>query len=229
MNWGRQRKIVFTDKENESMQSIIYEQDVDQLNKLLELYKTYYVGNAKIKEITGKTPILGTSKHQMILSRSTYIRSAEEHKQLPIDHVYQLTPFARFPEMADILHIGKSIYFAVLYTSSHHDLLKELKETYKILWLSTKSKLFCSKAQTFSYYNLMFLPLILIVKIHFYYAYRRRASILTLLEEFLQTEAPYLTKNVHNMPIILGMRLSVNTFYGLSIGTTPSTILFGLW
>ncbi|XP_075499717.1 uncharacterized protein LOC142538237 [Primulina tabacum] len=63
----------------------MYEQDVDQLDKLLELYKTYYVGNAKIKEITGKTPILGTSKHQMILSRSTYIRSAEEHKRLPID------------------------------------------------------------------------------------------------------------------------------------------------
>lgn len=55
----------------------------------------------------------------------------------------------------------------------------------------------------------------------------RRPLILTLWEEFLQTEAPYLTQNVHNMPIILGMRLSVNTFYGLSIGTIPnSTILF---
>ncbi|XP_073305252.1 uncharacterized protein [Primulina huaijiensis] len=55
----------------------------------------------------------------------------------------------------------------------------------------------------------------------------RRALILTLWEEFLQSEAPYLTKNVNNMPIVLGMRLSVNTFYGLSIGTIPSsTILF---
>lgn len=55
----------------------------------------------------------------------------------------------------------------------------------------------------------------------------RRPLILTLWEEFLQTEAPYLAQNVHNMPIILGMRLSVNTFYGLSIGTVPnSTIMF---
>ncbi|XP_073300070.1 replication protein A 70 kDa DNA-binding subunit B-like [Primulina huaijiensis] len=53
----------------------------------------------------------------------------------------------------------------------------------------------------------------------------RRAFILTLWEDFLQTKAPYLAKNVHNMPIILGMRLSVNIFYGLSIGTTPSSII----
>ncbi|XP_073039762.1 replication protein A 70 kDa DNA-binding subunit D-like isoform X2 [Primulina eburnea] len=55
----------------------------------------------------------------------------------------------------------------------------------------------------------------------------RKPLILTLWEEFLENEAPYLVENVHNMPIILGMRLSVNTFYGLSIGTVPnSTILF---
>ncbi|XP_075494434.1 replication protein A 70 kDa DNA-binding subunit B-like [Primulina tabacum] len=55
----------------------------------------------------------------------------------------------------------------------------------------------------------------------------RRPLILNLWEEFLQTEAPFLTQNVHTLPVILGMRLSVNTFYGLSIGTVPnSTILF---
>lgn len=55
----------------------------------------------------------------------------------------------------------------------------------------------------------------------------RRPLILTLWEEFLQSEASYLTQNVHTTPIILGMRLCVNTFYGLSIGTVPnSTILF---
>ncbi|XP_073275243.1 replication protein A 70 kDa DNA-binding subunit B-like isoform X2 [Primulina huaijiensis] len=55
----------------------------------------------------------------------------------------------------------------------------------------------------------------------------RRPLILTLWEEFLQTEALFLTQDVHTLPVILGMRLSVNTFYGLSIGTVPnSTILF---
>lgn len=55
----------------------------------------------------------------------------------------------------------------------------------------------------------------------------RKPLILTLWEEFLQTEAPFLTQNVHTFPVILGMRLSVNTFYGQSIGTVPnSTILF---
>ncbi|XP_073046068.1 uncharacterized protein [Primulina eburnea] len=55
---------------------------------------------------------------------------------------------------------------------------------------------------------------------------RRRPLILILWEEYLQTEALFLTQNVHTLPVILGMQLSVNTFYGLSIGTVPnSTIL----
>lgn len=73
------------------MQSIVYEQDVEQLDKLLELYKTYYVGNAKIKEITGNTPVLASSKYQMVLSRSTYINLAEQQEQLLIDHAYHYT------------------------------------------------------------------------------------------------------------------------------------------
>ncbi|XP_073271918.1 uncharacterized protein [Primulina huaijiensis] len=100
--WGRQQKIIFLDKENTSMQSIIYEQDVDQLNKLVELYKTYYVGNAKIKEISGNTPIMAASKHQMILSRSTYIKLADVKEQLPVDHAYELTSFGQFPQIADM-------------------------------------------------------------------------------------------------------------------------------
>lgn len=84
------------------MQAIIYEQDVDQLDKLLDLYKTYYVGNARIKEITGNTPILAASHYQMILNRSTYIKLTEAQNKLPVDNVYQLTPFSRCPAVADI-------------------------------------------------------------------------------------------------------------------------------
>lgn len=102
LKWGRQQKLVFVDKENGSMQSIVYEQDVDQLDKLLELYKTYYVGNAKIKEKTGNTPVLASSKYQMLLSRSTYIKLAEQQDQLLIDHAYHFTRFAQCAKVADV-------------------------------------------------------------------------------------------------------------------------------
>ncbi|XP_073311155.1 replication protein A 70 kDa DNA-binding subunit B-like [Primulina huaijiensis] len=190
LRWGR---LVFVDKENERMQSIIYDQDVDQLDKLLDLYKTYYVGNAKIREITGNTPILATSKHQMILSRSTYIRRTEEHERIPIEHIYQLTSFVQLPELADV-------------------------PTRQINYLCSVIHVFPPRFVERTKRNLQDF---VIVK------EERRPLILTLWEEFLQSEAPYLKKNVHNMPIVLGMRLSVNTFYGLSIGTIPSsTILF---
>lgn len=102
LKWGKQQKLIFVDKEDESMQVIIYDQDVEQLDRLLQLYKTYYVRNAKIKEITGNTPILASSKYQMLLSRSTYIKLANQEEQLPIEHAYQLTTFAQCPELADV-------------------------------------------------------------------------------------------------------------------------------
>ncbi|CAI9117648.1 OLC1v1019086C1 [Oldenlandia corymbosa var. corymbosa] len=37
-------------------------------------------------------------KYQMILNRSAYIRATEKEEELPLDNVYQLTPFAQFPD-----------------------------------------------------------------------------------------------------------------------------------
>ncbi|XP_075493786.1 uncharacterized protein LOC142531517 [Primulina tabacum] len=102
LKWGRQQKLVFIDKENGTMQGIIYDQDVEQLDKLLQLYKTYYVRNAKVKEITRNTSVFASAKYQMLLSRSTYVRLANEEEQLPTDHAYQLTTFAQCPELADV-------------------------------------------------------------------------------------------------------------------------------
>ncbi|XP_073305873.1 uncharacterized protein [Primulina huaijiensis] len=173
LRWRRQQRLVFVDKENERMQSIIYEQDVDQLDKLLELYKTYHVGNAKIREITGNTPILGTSKHQMILSRSTYIKRTEEHERIPIDHIYQFTPFSELPEIADVPTKQINLLFSVIHVFPPRFVER------------TKRNL-----QDFVIIN-----------------EERRALILTLWEEFLQSEAPYLTKNVHTMPILISFAL----------------------
>ncbi|XP_073015106.1 uncharacterized protein [Primulina eburnea] len=191
--WGRQQKVVFIDKEDTGMQCIIYENDVDQFDKLLTLYKTYYVGNAKIKEISGNTPILAASKYQMILNRSAYIKLAAEEDQLPVAPAYQLTSFAQCQELADVTNKQINLLCSVIHVFPARYVEK------------TKRNL-----QEFVVVNEERTPLIL-----------------TLWEEFLQNEATYLAENVHSMPIILGMRLSVNTFYGLSVGTFPnSTILF---
>ncbi|XP_075515340.1 ATP-dependent DNA helicase PIF1-like [Primulina tabacum] len=112
LKWGRQQKLVFIDKENGTMQGIIYDQDVEQLDKLLQLYKTYYIGNAKVKEITSNAPFFASAKYQMLLGRSTYIRLADEEEQLPTDNAYQLTTFAQCPELADVSN--KQISYVIL-------------------------------------------------------------------------------------------------------------------
>ncbi|KAL8472075.1 hypothetical protein ACS0TY_029338 [Phlomoides rotata] len=88
-------------KENQRMQCIIYEQDVDRLNGVLHLYGTYFIGNGIIKEMSASTPTMGDSKYQIILSRSAYIKPTSKHEELPLDHVYQLTPFADCPQFED--------------------------------------------------------------------------------------------------------------------------------
>ncbi|XP_073272455.1 replication protein A 70 kDa DNA-binding subunit B-like [Primulina huaijiensis] len=183
LKWGRQQKLVFVDKKNGSMHDIIYDQDVEQLDILLQLYKTYYIENAKIKEITSNTPIFASAKYQMLLSKSTYIKLANEEEQLPIDHAYQLTSFVQCPELADVSTKQINLLCSVV-----HVFLPRFVE-------KTKRNL-----QEFVIVN-----------------EERRPSILTLWEEFLQTEAPFLAQNVHTLPVILGMRLSVNTFYGILI------------
>ncbi|XP_075514204.1 replication protein A 70 kDa DNA-binding subunit B-like isoform X2 [Primulina tabacum] len=175
------------------MQGIIYDQDVEQLDKLLQLYKTYYIGNAKIKEITSNAPIFASAKYQMLLNRSTNIRLASEEEQLPINHAYQLTPFAQCPAFADVSTKQINLLCSVVHVFPPRFVEKTKRNLQEFVIVNEE----------------------------------RKPLILTLWEEFLQTETPFLTQNVHTFPVILGMRLSVNTFYGLSIGTVPnSTILF---
>lgn len=45
-------------------------------------------------------------------------------------------------------------------------------------------------------------------------ANRNKPMLLALWEDFLDTEAPKLSADIEKMPIIVGMRLSVNTFHG---------------
>ncbi|XP_075503734.1 replication factor A protein 1-like [Primulina tabacum] len=175
------------------MQGIIYDQDVEQLDKLLQLYKTYYIENTKIKEITSNAPVFAAAKHQMLLSRSTYIRLANEEEQLPIDHAYRLTSFAQCPELADVPTKQINLLCSVVHVFPPRFVEKTKRNLQEFVIVNEE----------------------------------RRPLILTLWEEFLQIKAPFLTQNVHTLLVILGMRLSVNTFYGLSIGTVPnSTILF---
>ncbi|KAL8473749.1 hypothetical protein ACS0TY_030556 [Phlomoides rotata] len=101
LKWGKQLKLVFIDKEQGSMPCIMYNQDIDQLDKVLQLYKTYFVGNGKIQEIPPNAPTLPNSKYQIVQNRSVYIKAVTKNEELSLEHIYQLTPFAEFPQIAD--------------------------------------------------------------------------------------------------------------------------------
>ncbi|KAL8499220.1 hypothetical protein ACS0TY_022266 [Phlomoides rotata] len=192
LKWGRQQRLVLIDKENQRMQCIIYEQDVDRLNSVLHLYGTYVIGNGKIKEMSASTPTMGDSKYQIILSRSSYIKATSKHEELPLDHVYQLTPFVDCPQFVDFTNRHINLLCGVIHVFPSRYIQKIQKTVQEFVVVNEES----------------------------------RPTILTLWEEFIQSEGLQLSENIHRMPIILGMRLSVNNYHGISFGTLPiSTIL----
>ncbi|KAL8501801.1 hypothetical protein ACS0TY_021061 [Phlomoides rotata] len=192
LKWGRQQRLVLIDKENQRMQCIIYEQDVDRLNSVLHLYGTYVIGNGKIKEMSASTPTMGDSKYQIILSRSAYIKATSKHEELPLDHVYQLTPFVDCPQFVDFTNRHINLLCGVIHVFPSRYIQKIQKTVQEFVVVNEES----------------------------------RPTILTLWEEFIQSEGLQLSENIHRMPIILGMRLSVNNYHGISFGTLPiSTIL----
>ncbi|KAL8552208.1 hypothetical protein ACS0TY_001051 [Phlomoides rotata] len=192
LRWGRQQRLVLIDKENQKMQCIIYEQDVDRLDGVLHLYGTYFIGNGKIKEISANTPTMGDSKYQIILSRSAYIKATSKHEELPLDYVYQLTPFFDCPQFADFTNRHINLLCGVIHVFPSRFIQKIQKTVQEFVVVNEES----------------------------------RPTILTLWEEFIQSEGLQLSDNIHRMPIILGMRLYVNNYHGISFGTLPiSTIL----
>ncbi|XP_073119768.1 replication protein A 70 kDa DNA-binding subunit B-like [Henckelia pumila] len=176
--WGRHMKLVFVDKE-----SIIYGQDLEQLDKLLDLYKTYFMGNAKIRQIAANTPILAASEYQMVLNRSTYIKLCSQQEQLPITNIYQLTRFAQCSEFADVASKQINLLCAVIHVFPPRFVQRTRRNLQDFVIVNEE----------------------------------HRPMLLTLWEEFLQNEGPRLSENVHKVPVILGIRLSVNTFYGKTI------------
>ncbi|KAL8552213.1 hypothetical protein ACS0TY_001057 [Phlomoides rotata] len=173
--WGKQQRLVFVDKKKESIQGVIYDADIDQLNKIVQLYKTYYIGNGRIKELTTSTSNMAKSKYQIILNRSSYIKRTSEREELPLDHIYELTSFAECPQLADVANTRINLLCGVIHVFPPRFIQKN---------------------------NRMVQDFVIINE-------ERRPTILTLWEEFVKSEASDLTENIANMPVILGMRLSV--------------------
>lgn len=46
-------------------------------------------------------PIFVNSRYQIILTRTTYIKPTNKQQELSLEHLYQATPFADFPQFAD--------------------------------------------------------------------------------------------------------------------------------
>ncbi|CAI9090108.1 OLC1v1024799C1 [Oldenlandia corymbosa var. corymbosa] len=110
-----QLKLVFIDDEHTKIKCIVFHPDAPDLDEVLKLYKTYYIGNGKIIPLNRNFPIMVDYKYQMIFNRSANIKATEKEEELPLDNVYQLTPFAQFPDFMGSSEdkVDKSLFFVL--------------------------------------------------------------------------------------------------------------------
>ncbi|CAI9105086.1 OLC1v1003937C1 [Oldenlandia corymbosa var. corymbosa] len=81
------------DKEKTVMQAVIYTKDLNFLEQKLQLYETYYIGNAFITKIEDPKYQYGSVPFQMTLTRKSFIEKVERTKSYHLDECLPITPF----------------------------------------------------------------------------------------------------------------------------------------
>ncbi|XP_071917333.1 replication protein A 70 kDa DNA-binding subunit B-like [Coffea arabica] len=88
------QKLVFADAMRNTIQATIFERDIQDIEPILQLYSTYYIGNAWITKIS--IPFyLASSPYQMTISKRTFIQAVSAQDALPSDYCYELTSFTQ--------------------------------------------------------------------------------------------------------------------------------------
>ncbi|XP_071925323.1 replication protein A 70 kDa DNA-binding subunit B-like isoform X2 [Coffea arabica] len=86
------QKYIFADASNNTIQASVYDRDIEDLDPILQLHCTYYIGNAWITKIASPF-FMASSPYQLTISKRTFIHAVPPDNALPYEHCYQFTPF----------------------------------------------------------------------------------------------------------------------------------------
>ncbi|CAI9117947.1 OLC1v1019439C1 [Oldenlandia corymbosa var. corymbosa] len=90
---GSFQRFLFADKKKTVMQAVIYTKDLNFLEQKLQLYETYYIGNAFITKIEDPKYQYGSVPFQMTLTRKSFLEKVERTKSYHLDECLPITPF----------------------------------------------------------------------------------------------------------------------------------------
>ncbi|XP_071903721.1 replication protein A 70 kDa DNA-binding subunit D-like isoform X1 [Coffea arabica] len=88
------QRYVFADDLGDRIQGIVYLNDVQVLDEVLQLYSTYYIGSATVRRLTNNRVVLGMVAFELVITQYSFIQLVDPSLRLPIDNIYNFTPFA---------------------------------------------------------------------------------------------------------------------------------------
>ncbi|XP_071902855.1 replication protein A 70 kDa DNA-binding subunit D-like [Coffea arabica] len=192
----RYQRYVFADDLGDRIQGIVYLNDVQVLDKLLQLYSTYYIGSATVRRLTNNRVVLGTVAFELVITQYSFIQLVDlvdPSLRLPIDNIYNFTSFA---------NLGSLRYFG----DSSLAILAIVIEVLPLQIFIMGGRYI--RVQEFIILN-----------------EEMRPMIFAMWEDFLESEGMYLVQIANEHPVVLICRPKISRFHGVSLATQEQTIV----
>ncbi|XP_071902854.1 replication protein A 70 kDa DNA-binding subunit B-like isoform X2 [Coffea arabica] len=216
------QKYIFADAANNTIQASVYDHDIEDLDPILQLHSTYYIGNAWITKIASPF-FMALSAYQLAISKRTFIHAVTPDNALSCEHCYQFTPFHELHSFIgdDNTRISMptqlpSPYFPVFCLLNFIKLMHYISFFVGILC----AVIHALPPRTVPRGN-RYVPIQEFVVLN----EEEKPLLFTMWEEFLPSEGSQLKSLIPHQPIIIISRLKVNTHHTISIGTQATSII----
>ncbi|XP_027173987.1 replication protein A 70 kDa DNA-binding subunit B-like [Coffea eugenioides] len=87
------RRLLFADDQNDTIQGIIYQQDLAFIGEIFKLQTSYYVGGAYISKIQDSRHQMGTTPLQLTFDKRSFIQPAASPLPMSLPTYFPLTSF----------------------------------------------------------------------------------------------------------------------------------------
>ncbi|KAH7836441.1 hypothetical protein Vadar_001250 [Vaccinium darrowii] len=197
------QKLMFRDSEGTRIQAVIFENDIDTLGETLKIYHTYCIRNATVQDIPTRHKII-ESPNQWILSERTPIEEATVEDLSVRNLKYNFMPLgdiANYYQTADSI----DVLFAIIDVGQHR----------KVTCLN--HELTQCMNMTLNISKMYVLP------------DSMKPTGLTLWDQFGTKEGNAMSKLPRPFPTVIGVRLKINQYNGLTLATKgSSSFIFNL-
>ncbi|XP_042956417.1 replication protein A 70 kDa DNA-binding subunit B-like [Carya illinoinensis] len=181
------QNLTLIDPQGNRLQAVIFGKDIDLRDDTLQVFQSYYIGNAYVKAIDPRHKI-ESHEYQWIINSRTIIENVEDDEPVLKAPEYNIIPFNELDAYKDT---DSEIAIAIQMMPPREVSTVNGKATVQDIQLIDKSL---------------------------------KPLILTMWARFVHDECQQISNIIATKPIILGMRIKVGSYEGLSLSSQVTSV-----